>query len=87
MKKSIEVKVIRQAVCCDSCGAQLYIEDDPTANLDNTIELSFKGVGYSVYGGRCDSEWTYQLCRKCASSLKDFLDGSHSLQELPQATE
>ena len=63
---------------CDSCGKQL--EGD-------ILQLSITGTGYSAYGGAVDSEWDYDLCRECATALKDYLDSHKSLKDLPKAEE
>ena len=84
MKKKVKTEVEKEALFCDSCGEKLCFADE---NHQNYIELSFKGIGYTMYGGACDSEWDYMLCRKCATALKDFLDAGHNLQTLPEASE
>ena len=84
MKKNVKVEIDKEAIFCDSCGCQCCFKDE---NHESVIELSMKGTGYTTYGESCDSEWTYQLCRKCATALKDFLDGNHNLQDLPESEE
>lgn len=83
-KKTVMVPVEKEVLCCDSCGKELCFSDE---NHQNAIELSMKGVGYSAYGGSVDSEWDYQLCRECATSLKSFLDSKRSLKDLPEVKE
>lgn len=84
MKKKVTVEIEKEKLFCDSCGAELcFIEENH--NSRNLIDLSFKGTGYSAYGGAVDSEWDYQLCRECACALKDYLDAGRNLQELPKA--
>ena len=80
MKKieTVMMPLSKEVVYCDSCGKAL---------IDDPIELSFKGTGYSAYGGAVDSEWDYDLCRECASALKDYLDSHKSLKDLPKAEE
>lgn len=83
MKKKVMVEIEREKLFCDSCGAELcFVEENH--HTKSLIELSLKGTGYSMYGGAVDSEWTYQLCRKCATVLKDYLDAGRNLQELPE---
>lgn len=84
MKKNVKVEIEKEALFCDSCGKQVCFADE---NHQNYIELSFKGTGYTMYSGSCDTEWDYILCRKCASALKDYLDSKHNLQKLPESEE
>lgn len=85
MKKNVSVTIEKEVLFCDSCGCQLCFKDE---SHQSVIELSFKGTGYTMYGGTCDTEWDYQLCRKCATSLKDYLDGGkNNLQNLPESEE
>ena len=83
MKKKIEVKVEKEALFCDSCGERLCFADE---NHQSLLELQIKGTGYTTYGGMTDCEWDYQLCRKCATALKDYLDSGRNLQNLPEST-
>lgn len=79
----VKVEVEKKIIYCDSCKDKIGFADECHSSL---ISLTFTGIGYSAYGGACDSEWDYQLCRKCATALKDFLDAGQSFQDLPEAT-
>lgn len=84
MKKKVKVEIEKEALFCDSCDKQVCFADE---NHQNYIELSFKGIGYTAYGGSCNSEWDYILCRKCATVLKYYLDSKHNLQKLLESEE
>ena len=54
-------------IICDECHDIIKHDKD-------VMTLIITGTGYSMYGGACESEWEYNLCRHCASNLKEHYD-------------